>query len=449
VAEQVSSAVVSDAAAYARVVGCATTASASDTCAKTFIANFGKKALRRPLTAAEQTGYLALFQQGADLYDDGDDFQRGVRVTMEALFQSPKFVYRTELSPAAGAQVALTQYELASRLSYLLVNSTPDPQLMAAADANALNTPEALATHALRLLTTMSAHDTVRDFHHQWLDLDAYANKLTKDQKLYPGISPDLAPVLQNEVEQFVDAISFKRKRGFASLLSAPFSFVNRTTAAIYGVSGTFGEELQEVALDPKQRAGIVTQVGFLATRAFSNLSSPIHRGVFIQRRLLCNAIPDPPPNIPELPPLDGTKIKTTRDQVDQHTAPAACAGCHHALINPVGFGLENYDAVGRFRTQENSITVDASGTLVGTQGQAAFSDGVELAQALASAPEARACYAKSWFRYLLGRVEAEGDSCALQQITARLADDNYTALDILTDLTRTPSFRSPTAEAP
>jgi hypothetical protein len=329
------------------------------------------------------------------------------------------------------------------------VNSTPDAQLMAAADANALGTAEQLATQGLRLLSTAAAHETVRDFHHQWLDLDAYPNKLTKDQKLYPGISPDLAPLLQGEVEQFVDTVSFKRKRGLPSLLSAPFSFVNRTTAAIYGVTGTFGEELQEVALDPKQRAGILTQVGFLATRAFSNLSSPIHRGVFIQRRLLCNTIPDPPPNIPELPPLDGTKIKTTREQVDQHTAPAACAGCHHSLINPVGFGLENYDAVGRFRTQENSVTVDATGTLVGTNDKAAFSNGVELAQALASAPEARACYAKSWFRYVLGRVEAEGDACALSLVSARLADDNYTALDILTDLTRTPSFRARTAEAP
>jgi hypothetical protein len=206
---------------------------------------------------------------------------------------------------------------------------------------------------------------------------------------------------------------------------------------------------LKEVPLDPTQRAGIVTQLGFLATRAFSTTSSPIHRGVFIQRRILCATIPDPPPNIPALPAVDGTQIRTTRQQVDQHTAPEPCASCHHTLINPVGFGLENFDAIGRYRTQENSVTIDASGDLAGTVADARFGSGVTLARALAEAPEARSCYARNWFRYTLGRAEGSGDTCALDALADKLKDDDYTAVDLMTDLTRTRAFLYRTAEAP
>jgi hypothetical protein len=439
-AEQIADKVVTTPAAYARVLGC--DPATGDACAKSFIAGFGKKLLRRPLSAAEQTSYLTLFKQGPALADSGDDFSRGVRIALEALLQSPKFLYRVELSSQAqSGLIALSSYEVATRLAYALVNTTPDAMLLSAADTNKLTTADAVATQAGRLLAGQAAHETVRDFHHQWLDLDVYANKLTKDSKLYPSVTPALAPVLQTEVERFVDAVSFTRKRGLSSLFTAPFTFVNSVTAPLYGLTGKFGDTLQQVDLDPKQRAGLLTQVGFLATRAFTASSSPIHRGVFIQRRLLCNTIPDPPPNVPGLPPVDGTNIKTTRQQVDQHTAREPCASCHHTLINPVGFGLENYDAVGSFRSMENGVAIDASGMLAGTADKTAFTDGVQLAQALAAAPESRLCYAKAWFRYTLGREETAADSCALQVLADRLADDNYTALDLLTDMTRTEAF--------
>jgi len=443
-AESVAQAVVADPTAYARVLRCAP--AAGDSCVDAFITGFGKRVLRRPLTAAERSSYLALFKGGPALVDSGDDFQRGVRVTLEALLQSPKFLYRTELSADPRT---LDSYEIASRLSFLLVNTTPDDMLLKAAETKSLTTPEAVAAQARRLLTGERARETVRDFHHQWLDLDVYANKLTKDPALYPSVTPELAPVLQSEVERFVDAVSFEQRRGLTSLYTAPFSFVNNVTAALYGVKGQFGDALQRVELDPTQRAGILTQIGFLATRAFSQSSSPIHRGVFIQRRLLCTTIPNPPPNIPGLPNVDGVQIRTTRQQVDQHTSPAACSGCHHTLINPVGFGLENYDAVGRFRSVENGVPVDASGELSGTASHPRFASGVELARAVASTGEARSCYARNWFRYVLGREETGSEACGLNELAARLADDSYTAVDLLADLAQTPSFRSRTAEVP
>ena len=449
-AESVAEAVVSDQAAYARVLGCAPTA--ADSCARSFIGSFGKRAFRRPLTAAEQTTYLTLFQQGPQLVDTGDDFQRGVRVVLEAMLQSPKFLYRTELSetPAAGA-IALNSYEIASRISYMLVSAPPDPTLMQAADADQLRDPNLVAAQANRLLSSgMGAHETVRDFHHQWLELDIYPQKLTKDPVRFPSVSPALAGALEQEVEMFVDAVSFTLKRGFPSLMTAPFTFVNRTTAAIYGVTGQFSDEtLQRVELNPAERARLLTQVGFLASHAFSTVSSPIHRGVFVQRRLLCNPIPPPPPMVPALPTVDGAAIRTTRQQVDQHTAPTACSGCHHALINPVGFGLEHFDAVGAFRSQENNVPIDASGTLAGTDSNTAFTDGVGLARAIAEAPEARVCYAKNWFRYTLGRAETQADACTISQLADKLQNDEYTALDLLTDITRSNTFMYRAAENP
>jgi len=277
-----------------------------------------------------------------------------------------------------------------------------------------------------------AAHDTVRDFHHQWLNLDVYANKLTKDPA-YPTVTPALAPVLAGETERFVEDVVFTQGKGFPSLMTAPFTYANKTTAALYGVSGTFDDTLKRVDLPPTQRAGLLTQLGFLASNAYSNQSSPIHRGVFVVRRVLCGTIPDPPPNVPQLPALGAAQ--TTRQAVDMHTAGSGCAGCHHGIINPVGFGFENYDAVGKFRTMENGQTIDATGTLAGTA--AAISAASSVAQA---------CYAKTWLRYAFGRVESAGDACAVGVLAQSLAKDDYKVTDLLVDLTRTRAFmyRSP-----
>ncbi len=273
--------------------------------------------------------------------------------------------------------------------------------------------------------------------------MDSFANKLTKDVTNFPTVTPDLAPVLTAELEQFVGAVTFDLGKGFTSLLTAPFTFVNKTTAPLYGVKGSFGDTLQRVDLDPTQRAGLFTRLGFLAVNAYSNQSSPIHRGAFIQRQVLCATIPDPPPNVPKPPALMATQ--TTREQVDMHTAPPECAVCHHALINPVGFGFENYDAVGQYRSTENGVTIDATGNLAGTAaaaaGGATFTDGVSESAALAASIEARSCYAKHWVRYAFGRQETASDSCAVAALATGLNDDSYKVTDLLVDVTRTKAF--------
>ena len=442
-AEGIAAALVANAAAYQKVVGC--DPATGDACAAAFVAAFGQRAFRRPLADAEKASYLSLFGKGATLVDGAASaFQKGVQVTVEAFLQSPSFLYRPELSTAqSGGLVILSGYELASRLSYFIQNSPPDDTLLAAAAAGTLASADAVAAQARRLVATPAAHDTVRDFHHQWLNLDVYANKLTKDPA-YPTVTAALAPVLAGETERFVDDVVFTQGKGFPSLMTAPFTYANKTTAALYGVSGTFDDSLKRVDLPPTQRAGLLTQLGFLASNAYSNQSSPIHRGVFVVRRVLCGTIPDPPPNVPQLPALGAAQ--TTRQAVDMHTASAGCSNCHHGIINPVGFGFENYDAVGKFRTMENGQPVDATGTLAGTASQPAFSNAIEEAAAIAASPEAQGCYAKTWLRYAFGRVESGGDACAVGVLAQNLARDDYRVTDLLVDLTRTRAFmyRSP-----
>jgi hypothetical protein len=439
-AESLAAQVVANTAAYQKVVGC--DPNAGDTCRNTFIATFGRAAFRRPLTDAEKSGYANLFAQGTNLVDgNGTAFQKGVQTTLQAFLQSPHFLYREELSttPAPGSLVALNSHERAARLSFLLTNGPPDITLATAADNGQLETADQVTAEARRLVALPQARDVVRDFHGQWMNIDSFANRLTKDPVKYPTVTPELAPTLMAETEQFVNAVTFDLGKGFTSLMTAPFTFVNKVTAPLYGVKGTFGDTLQRVDLDPTQRAGILTQLRFLAGNAYSNQSDPIHRGVFVQRRILCSALPEPVGEIPKLPPLGATQ--TTRQQVEMHTAPAACASCHANLINPVGFAFENYDAVGQYRTMENGAPIDAHGTLVGTGANAPFTDAVSAAQAIAASPEARVCYARNWVRYAFGRQDTPGDSCSVAALATNLGSDDYKVTDLMIDMTRTNAF--------
>src|SRR6266540_415021 len=397
-AEALAVQVVANATAYQKVVGC--DPATGDACARTFIADFGKRVYRRPLTDEEKTRYFTLFGMGDALVDGTNTpFQKGVQTILEALLQSPFFLYRSEMTTqVSGGLTPLGGYELASRLAFFLQNGPPDDTLLAAAEAGSLNTAEGIAAEAQRLIATPEGRLTVRDFHRQWLIMDdSFANKLTKDAAKYPSVKPDLAPVLIEEAQRFVETVSFDMGKGFTSLMTAPFTFVNKTTAPLYGVTGSFGDSLTRVDLPAAQRAGLFTQVGFLASHAYSNQSSPIHRGAFIQKSVLCRKIPDPPPDIPKLPPLTATQ--TTRAQVTMHTAPDACATCHAGLINPAGFGFENYDAVGQYRTMENGAAIDATGTLAGTKQNAAFTDAITESAAIAASMEGRSCYATQWVR--------------------------------------------------
>src|SRR5690606_24278247 len=186
-------------------------------------------------------------------------------------------------------------YEVAQRLSYMLWNTMPDETLFQAAADDALSTAEAIEAQAERLLQDPRAQGPIADFHFQWLELARFAD-LSRSQEDYPAFSADLP--MEQETLAFVQHIAFDLEQGYQSLMTAPFTFVNADLARLYGVEGDFGDQLEKVELDPELRGGLLTQIGFLASHAYPNETSPIHRGVFINRQILCNDIPDPPANL-------------------------------------------------------------------------------------------------------------------------------------------------------
>lgn len=445
-AEDLATKVITTPASRAAVLPCTAN---TDACKQQFISVFGRRAFRRPLTTTEEAAYFALFQQGPALVDGTDAFSAGVSITVEAMLQSPNFLYRTEVDLEAGPDglSRLTPYEVASRLSYLLWDTLPDQQLLDAADRGALSTPEEVRAQAERLLSDARANRAVDDFHAQWLELERYRT-IVRDPALFPNFNASMPPMMQEETQRFVRSIVLEDRAPFSALYTANYTFVNAELARLYGMSGSFGAGFTRVTLDPAQRKGLLTQPGLLASHSYSRTDSPIHRGVFVVRRVLGILQADPPPGIDfTLPPMSGT-IRTTRDQVTLKTSARDCAGCHNTINGP-GFAFGHYDAVGQWRTQENSVDVDTTGTLNLTDGPHAFTDALTMIDVIAASQEARRSYARNWFRYASQRATAPGDSCELETLATGLASSERPARELLIDLALLPSFTLRPAESP
>jgi len=438
-AEQLADALVVDSDRIATLVPCSPDA---DGCAEQFIAEFGRRAFRRPLSADEQAQFLGLFQAAPGNYETGSDFEQGVSFVVESMLQAPSFLYRSELTPAdEGADlVALSGYEVATRLSYMLWNTMPDDELLDAADAGTLDATEGVEAQARRMLDDPRAADPIEDFHQQWLGMEEYAG-LTKDPDLYPQFVDGIAESMEAETLLFAQNVILAQNGTYADLMTSSQSYVDERLAPLYGLQGDFGPEPTLVELDPTERAGLLTHIGFLAGNAYFGGTSPIHRGVFVQRNVLCTTIPDPPGDVDlELPPADD-ELVTTRQRVTNHTSPDACQGCH-TMINEPGFAFEGFDGIGRLQTEENGVTVDTQGTLVLADGELQFTDALDLVGQLAESPQAQRCYLTQWFRYASSRTETQDDVCSLDGIDETLAADGYNVKEMLVSLTQTASFR-------
>lgn len=410
-------------------------------CAAEFIKKFGRRAFRRPLKKHEQEAYGALFAQGSSLAENEDPFLDGVQVVVEAMLQSPKFLYRVELTsePQEDGFIQLDSYELATRLSYMLWNTTPDNELLGAARDGELDTREGVVAQARRLADDPRLASAVLDFHRQWLKLSEYQN-LTKDPDAFPSHGPDLERAFVQETEMFIQDVVVTQGKGLASLFTAPYSFVNEDLAPLYDLSGDFGPEFEKVELDPELRGGLFTQPGFLASHAYPNDTSPIHRGVFLLRTILCRPIPDPPGDIDLTLPETNDEIITTRDQVELHTSPVGCNNCH-SLINPIGFAFENFDAIGQARQEDNGAPVNTAGSVELSSGELQFEGAVDLSAQIASSSEAAFCYAQNWARYAYGRLSSVSDKEPIQSFADRLIDDDYSVGDLLVDIAQTKAF--------
>ncbi len=441
-AEALAAELATNAAAFNQVVGCAT---ANTACRDSFIDAFGKQAYRRPLTESEKTRYRTLFDRGPELVASGDALKDGVRLVVEAVLQSPNFLYRIEagrgVSDAQGA--LLTDYEIAVRLSYLFWGTLPDRELLLAADGGKLSTAAGIVEQAKRLAASPRVVDRVLDFHERWLQLDDLSG-VSKDPAKFPLFSAGLVSSMVEETRRFVEEVTLTQNGGVRSLLTAPIGFVNDDLARLYGLNGSFGPGLQRVEFDGStQRLGILTQAAFLSGHSSATTrTSPILRGVFVLRRLACLDIPPPPPGAemqePEQP--SAQPLRTTREYFTWKTSMSQCATCH-TVINPVGFAFEKFDAIGQLRSLEADAPVDASGTLGLPDGDIVFDGARELVTELAERSRVRACYAKNWLQYAYARKETALDLRTLASLAKGLATDAFGARDVLVSMTQSAAF--------
>lgn len=437
-AEDVADKISKDAAALAKITP--STTGDLDARARAFIAAFGKRAYRRPLAEGEVTELLNLFKQGPALTAMTDPFAAGVNVVIQAALQSPHFVYRVEIGEKKeDGSIGLNGFEMASRLSYSLWNTMPDDTLMASAEMGALVTAEGIEKETRRMLDDPRAEPTLADFHARLFEFELLEG-LVKDATKFPAWGADMSATLKAEAELFIKDVTVTTNKGLNELLTAPYTFVNDRTAPLYGVSGTFTSAFTRVNLDPSQRAGLLTQIGFLASKASLRETDPIRRGVFVNLKVICSDLPPPPMNVPPLP-KDETSGKTMRERVTAHTGKNTCgAGCHGTMINPAGFAFESYDATGAWRTTDNGKPVNAADIYPFEDGEKSYNGAIEFAKVLAAAPQVHRCYSGNWLEYAFGRRRAAGDAFLVDD-TAKKSLAGASTKDVVLKLVLSKSF--------
>lgn len=408
--------------------------------AEGLIAAVGERAFRRALTADEQADYATLWAQGATFYASGDGFVDGARVFLEALLQSPHFVYRIELSEPGGR---LSGAELATKISYLLRDETPSEELLDLAAAGTLDTNAGLVEVISDLLDEEGAALTMEKFHRELFGLDRYSS-ISKSPATFPDYDESLNAVFFDADVKFFSRV-YTEAFGLREILLSDVAFVNGATAGFYGLSAQ-GEELEQVTLDGS-RPGFLTRLGFLAYNGTLSDPDPIHRGVDINNRLLCARLVPPPGEIPPLP--DPVAGQTNRQRVEAHTGEGFCGNCHGTIINPPGFSLEGFDALGQARTTDNDKPVDTTGTFALGDQLVAFESITDLAPQLAENAVAHSCYVANLTEFALSRDLGSGELPLLTDLQGESHTNNASVKAILLAMLQSAEFTNTRAAQP
>jgi hypothetical protein len=419
------------------------TAAQESACATQFIQTFGLRAYRRPIATAEQTDLMTLFTTVRGL---GLSFTESIAAVVKGMLQSPNFLYHWEIGPTkpvvgADGLVPLTQWQVASRLAMSLWNSTPDATLLQAAQAGQLGTAAQVTTQATRMLADPRAAQALYDFHQQWLLVVGVRVTDLSQTGFSPPPSGLLTAAgvaaLQTEFTSFLTSV-YSGDGTLNTLLTAPYAFINKDLAPIYGVTPP-ASGFAKVALNPLQRGGLFTQTAFLASFANGTVDHPIYRGLSIYTKLMCGNINPPPANVP------GANFKsggTTRSAYEAHAANTCAQGCHN-LFDPPGFAFENYDGNGVYRTMESGVSVDSTGTFTTPAGATiAFNNALDLEKKLAASSEVQVCYDRQWTRYMLARMETMAEQGSLELALAKgTATTGFSLRDMLTTLVSSKSY--------
>lgn len=399
-------------AAPARVMVCQPDPADPLPCVREIAARFGERAWRRPLTDDDVAQAVAIFQVALDA---GGGVEEGIELLVEYFLSSPRFLFRFEIDPDPSSREVrpLDDHELASRLSYFLWSSMPDDELRAAADAGLLTTGDELARQVDRMLADPRAEALVDNFAGQWLYLRGLAEH-EPDATSFPGFDGELRAAMIEETRAFFREF-LTGDHPLAEMLSADFTFVDARLAAHYGVTVS-GEGSQRVSLVGTPRRGLLGQAGILTVTSYPNRTSPVKRGKWVLEELMCQPPPPPPPGVEGLDEGDATG-GSIREQMEAHRNDPVCASCHKAM-DPIGFALEHFDAVGAWRDTDGDYAIDATGELPdGT----AFDGAAELAALLAGDPRFTRCLSEKMLVYALGRGLESFDGATVDDIHAQL----------------------------
>jgi hypothetical protein len=423
------------------VLVCAPTEELSEqACAREIFARFGKRAFRRPLSDGELarlTGLLTIAEE------EGQGFEAGIRLGLEALLLSPHFLYRVELDPDPNAAESrtLTGYELATRLSYFLWSTMPDEELFERADDDSLVQSAVLEQQVRRMLADEKSAALVDNFGAQWLhlrDLETAAPEAT----VFPAFDAPLRAAMAEEASLFLHEL-VREDKDLRELLTGEFTYLNERLAQHYGIDGITGEQMQRVDLTGHpERGGILTQGAFLTLTAYPTRTSPVKRGKLVLDQLLCLPPAPPPPEvegiIEELAPSG-----TLREIMELHRAHPDCASCH-TLMDPIGFGLENFDGVGAWRTEDHGFPIDPADSYLGLTD---FSGPKELSALIAGDEQFASCAIRKAYTYALGRGLDFIDACSIAHIEHRFVQGGYPLSELFLAIAESDSFRTRRSE--
>lgn len=444
VANLIAAQVMADPALKANFLSCD---EATEGCLSSTIADFGRRAFRRPLHQGEIDAFNALLASGPSTTPTGAAAEVA-ELLLYGFLVSPSFIMRAEAHEDvvdAEGNYVLSSHEVASRLSYLLWGSMPDDELSAAADADALTAPAQILAQAQRMMGHENARERVAEFHRNYLLMSDNSrwSSVDKDPTLFPEFNDGLVGPMAQETESFFDYITFNDGT-FQDLLTSPVAFPNAEMADLYGIdSAPFGEAPQQAELDPNERPGFLTRLGFLNSYSGATRTSPILRGAFITKEVLGIEVAAPPPGSTDQPLPDSTDLDTNRKQVAQQTAGITCADCHHNFINPPGFVMESFDTIGRFRTTESSgVQLDTVAEVIVDDAPVTISSPFELMTAIANSPGAQHYYAERWVSFAYERGANGFDTCTVDTIGGNMTAGGYSIVQLIVDLTQTESFR-------
>jgi hypothetical protein len=416
-------------------------ASEERACATTILSGLARRAYRRPVTDPDMAGLLRFYEEGRK----ANGFEAGIEMGLRAMLASPKFIFRAERDPAeiaAGRAYTLSDLELASRLSFFIWSSIPDEELLALAESGRLRDPKTLTRQIDRMLVDPKSDALVENFAGQWLHI-RNLRSATPDKNDFPNFDHTLRQAFERELELFMGSI-IREKRSVLDLMTADYTFVNERLALHYGIPNIFGSHFRRVSGIDEKRRGLLGKGGILLVTSHADRTSPVVRGKWILDNLVGAPPPPPPPEVPALPDATAAKPLTMRERMEQHRENPVCASCHK-VMDPLGLALENFDAVGSWRTDDGGQPIDTSGQLP----DGSKIDGViGLRQTLLKQPDVLVTtVAEKLLTYAIGRALEPEDMPAVRAIVRQSEKDRYRLISLIEGVVNSTPFRMRRAE--